>query len=671
MSTALISANAEELSLQLWKWLTIHRKTRIGLIVIAVCTLCSFLNQQVALADGGSSGSINTFYLPVEKVTDSHGVPISAYNELPLDYGRATYPMRLIRGFILGAGWSLYVLANYLIISAVDFVLGMSWLEWLISPFTFLANTISGTVGKLFIVPTALLFSAVAAAFLWMRGSKGAAFAEVAVALVISAFIVSPAANPITYFAGDNGAIQKSVEYGNEVGNGITTDPRAEETNGGSAINASIIDVSLRTPVQVLSFGKTLDGKCAQTFDDKAKAGEKAEDIRKAVNGCDEEAKASNETDSLTALAFFAIFWVGFSGLWAIVMVMLFFILKDVFFALLNAINVIWRGVLAVFPWGTRYGFYNSFAQMWINIAAVGVCVMVTAIYLWLYGKLTEFTSGAIMIFQNFILGIIALVMAFTLFKMKRNGRTLGESLARTLSRFGQSREGQVRAPSTLGKTVKGFVRSGASRGGKVLARKGFIKAAPKVAASVATGGAAGALGAAATVVGGHIATGMMNEMGNRARANAMAKREAWNNMPASSPAGSYFRNPDGSIPMPGQNPHPENQSENPRAIEKVHNHAEAPKEPQKNTTPAPESPSAPAPSSSDTRTPSRAGTITPGRYQNVRVDKYGKPHTIPAQPVEGEVVDLPQSKVDKLKRLDSFESTAKTVTTKPRFARY
>lgn len=671
MSTALISANAEELSLHLWKWLTIHRKTRAILTIIALCTVCTFLNQQTALADDGSSGSINTFYLPVDKVTDSHGVPISAYNELPLDYGRATYPMRLIRGFILGAGWSLYVMANYLIISAVDFVLGMSWLEWLISPFTFLANTISGTVGKLFIVPTALLFSAVAAAFLWMRGSKGAAFAEVAIALVISAFIVSPAANPITYFAGDNGAIQKSVEYGNEVGNGITTDPRAEETNGGSAINASIIDVSLRTPVQVLSFGETLDGKCAQTFDDKAKAGEKAEDLRKAVNGCDEEAKAANETDSLTALAFFAIFWVGFSGLWAIVMVMLFFILKDVFFALLNAINVIWRGVLAVFPWGTRYGFYNSFAQMWINIVAVGACVMVTAIYLWLYGKITEFTSGAIMIFQNFILGIIALVMAFTLFKMKRNGRTLGESLARTLSRFGQSREGQVRSPSTLGKTVKGFVKSGASLGGNVLARKGFIKAAPKVAASVATGGAAGAIGAAATVVGGHIAHGMMNEMGNRARANAMAKREAWNNMPASSPAGSYFRNPDGSIPMPGQNPHPENQSENPRAIEKVHNHAEAPKEPQKNTTPAPESPSAPAPSSSDTRTPSRAGTITPGRYQNVRVDKYGKPHTIPAQPVEGEVVDLPQSKVDKLKRLDSFESTAKTVTTKPRFARY
>lgn len=671
MNPALLNANAEELSLHLWKWLTIHRKTRAILTIIALCTVCTFLNQQTALADDGSSGSINTFYLPVDKVTDSHGVPISAYNELPLDYGRATYPMRLIRGFILGAGWSLYVMANYLIISAVDFVLGMSWLEWLISPFTFLANTISGTVGKLFIVPTALLFSAVAAAFLWMRGSKGAAFAEVAVALVISAFIVSPAANPITYFAGDNGAIHKSVEYGNEVGNGITTDPQAKETNGGSAINASIIDVSLRTPVQVLSFGKTLDGKCAQTFDDKAKAGEKAEDIRKAVNGCDEEAKAANETDSLTALAFFAIFWIGFSGLWAIVMVMLFFILKDVFFALLNAINVIWRGVLAVFPWGTRYGFYNSFAQMWINIVAVGACVMVTAIYLWLYGKITEFTSGAVMIFQNFILGIIALVMAFTLFKMKKNGRSLGESLARTLSRFGQSREGQVRSPSTLGKTVKGFVKSGASLGGNVLARKGFIKAAPKVAASVATGGAAGAIGAAATVVGGHTAHGMMNEMGNRARANAMAKRDAWNNNPAPSPAGSYFRNPDGSIPMPGNAPQSEKQPESPRSIEKVSTSGESTKTPQKGTSFTPENPSAPAPQEAGTKTPSRTGTLNPGRYQNVRVDKYGKPHTVSNKPLEGEIVDLPQAKVNNLKRLNSYESTAKTVTTKPRFARF
>lgn len=671
MNPALLSSNAEEMSLHLWKWLTIHRKTRALLIAIAVCTLCTFLNQQTAFADDSTSGSINTFYLPVDKVTDSHGVPISAYNELPLDYGRATYPMRLIRGFLLGAGWSLYVMANYLIISAVDFVLGMSWLEWLISPFTFLANTISGTIGKLFIVPTALLFSAVAAAFLWLKGSKGAAIAEVTVALVISAIIVSPAANPITYFTGDNGAIQKSVEYGNEVGNGITTDPNAENTNGGSAINASIIDVSLRTPVQVLSFGKALDGKCAQTFDDKAKAGETAEDIRKAVNACDKDAKAANETDSLTALAFFAIFWIGFSGLWAIVMVMLFFILKDVFFALLNAINVIWRGVLAVFPWGTRYGFYNSFAQMWINIVAVGACVMVTAIYLWLYGKLTEFTSGAIMIFQNFILGIIALVMAYTLFKMKKNGRTLGESLARTLSRFGQNREVQNRKPSNFGSNVKGFVKSGATIGTNMLARKGFIKAAPKVAASVATGGAAGAIGAAATVVGGHIATGMMNEMGNRARAHAMAQREARNNMPAPSPAGSYYRNPDGSIPMPGSARDAQSSSENSRAIETVNTSAQAPTSSQSKSSQSIQTPATPENSSSKPKASSRVGTIAPGRYQSVRVDKFGQPHTIATAPVEGEVVDLPQSKVDKLKRLNSFESTAKTVTTKPRFARF
>lgn len=645
MTTA-INATAEEITLQAWKWLTIHRKTRIALYIAIVCTLCSYLNQELAYADDGqTSTNSNLLFLPLDNITDSHGVPIETYSRLPLDYGRATYPVRLIRGVILSLCWAIYTMSTYFIIAAVDFVLGLSWLEWLLSPFAFLAGTISTTIGKIVLIPLALTCSALAGAILWGKGAKGTALAEVFIALTLSAVAASPLATPMTYLQGDNSAISRSVEYGNEIGNEITTDPNQKEANSGSAIDASIIDVALRTPAQVLSWGKALDGECSAKFDEEAKGGADAEKLRKAVNNCDEAAKEANETDSMTAFAFMFIFGVAFIGLWAIVMVMLFFIVKDTFFALLNGINVTWRAPLAVFPWGTRYGFYNSFAQMMVNVVAVGACVTVTAVYLWLYGQITAATNGAAMIYGNVILGIVALVMAYTLYKMKKNGKSLGQALSEKMSRMGTSRTPTQKQPSKLASGVKGFAKTGINMGTRAYSRKKMIKAAPKIAAGLASGGTVAALGTLATVAGSAFANGALNHVGDRARATGMTQRENQRAHPFTAP-----RDANGAFPMPASTRSeastPANFTGQPKTIEP-------------RSTPA-------KPTPQRTTSPSTKNTLNPGRYQGVRVDKNGNPHNM-GKPIEGKLVNISDKKLNSLKKLDAFETTTRPKVT-PRF---
>ena len=47
-------------ALRFWVWLSVHRKTKILLMVIAVCSLCQFINAtQVSAADDGDLSLIH------------------------------------------------------------------------------------------------------------------------------------------------------------------------------------------------------------------------------------------------------------------------------------------------------------------------------------------------------------------------------------------------------------------------------------------------------------------------------------------------------------------------------------------------------------------------------------------------------------------------------------
>ncbi|WP_237189259.1 hypothetical protein [Rothia nasimurium] len=623
-----LTATAEDITLRFYTWLIWHPKTKTALIISAICTLCTFINLETARAEDGTA---TTMYLPVGHITDSHDVPLSAYSTLPLDNGNLTHPMRSARAFILNILWSIYYFATLLLTVTVDFILGLTWLNWLLSPLFLLATSVQVVTAKLIIIPTALTLSALAGAILWMRGHKTTALIEVLVALCISAFALSPLANPVTYLQGDNGALQQSAQYGNELSQSLLN-----EENTSSPISASVIDVAIRIPAQIISFGKNLDGECATTYNDMLIAGDTPEDIRKAINSCDEEAKANNETDSFLALAFFIVFAIGFQGLWLIVTVLLFFILKDSFFAAGNAINVIWRSVLAVMPWGTRYGLYNSFTQMWVNILAVGLYIALTAVYLWLYARFTELTGGTYMIYQNFFLGIIALVMVFTLFKMKKNGKSLGEQLSKRLSKLGVTKDPGPRQPSRLANGVKTIAKTAGgyyamNNMNKGFTRTGTITTAARLGATALTGGTATLATTAATTFAQNMGTAAAQHRLNGTRARAALQPS--------------YRNGDGSIPMPAKTP-----QHQPAA-----GTIETPKNtPSKDLIPAPKpaTPQAPTP---QTPTPKNSPTITPGRYGNVRLDHQGKPHTI--KPIEGEIVDIPDSKLRTLKLLDSYDA--------------
>ena len=76
------STPAEDALLHLWVWLSIHRRTRAALAVVFTCLVCQMINTPPVLAaedDSAPQTSIDTYWLPLAGVTDTHGVPVGRY----------------------------------------------------------------------------------------------------------------------------------------------------------------------------------------------------------------------------------------------------------------------------------------------------------------------------------------------------------------------------------------------------------------------------------------------------------------------------------------------------------------------------------------------------------------------------------------------------------------
>lgn len=491
------STPVEDALLRLWVWLSVHRKTRILLAVAATCVIAELITTTSALADDETKPdtSIDTYGLPLTEVTDTHGVPLDKYTELPLDYGQSIYITRQIRGILMRLAWMAYTLVVYSILSLCNFVLSLEWVDWILSPFTLLANTVQGLLNETGIVGLGIAIAALVIAWGFLRGKMGAAIAEIALVALFTGLVATPMANPSEHI---KSWITTSADYGTEAGGAVVTGTEAGAEASTDPISGQIIDLTVRNPALVLSFGSDLEGdKCAQTWDDKAKGGADAEKLRKAVLSCNKDLKAANETDGFLIFAFLAMFWVSTGGLMALVVVFLLFLLKDVVLAGFGLVNTVLRAHLAVFPGGGRQAFLNAFLQLVVNVVMVGAYIFLLSLYLWLVGKLHNAVGGTVMMIGNLIFGLVLIALAITFWVFKRQGKSVGEKIARALGSSPLNRAPALK-PSGFSRSATQLASTGRRAGTQYLKHRATRTAMTKGLGTLATVGAGAATGGAA-----------------------------------------------------------------------------------------------------------------------------------------------------------------------------
>ena len=570
MSMSAVSATpAQDALLRAWIWLSFHRKTRILLAVFLTCFLCQMANATMALAadDEETSTSLNTYWLPLGNVTDTHGVPVGQYTELPLDYGQTIYLTRQIRGLIMRFAWMIYTVSVYGILALCNFILSLEWVDWILSPFILLANTIQGLMDQVGIVGLGIFIAALTISWGLMRGKMGAAVLEIAIVAVFVGLVSSPIANPSDQI---KSWIGLSADYGTEAGEAAVSGTEKDAKASTNPVSGQIVDIAVRTPALMLSFGSSLEGdSCASTWDDKAKDGENAEGLRKAVLGCNDDLKPANESDSFDIFAFLAMFSISTGGLLSLVVVFLFFVLKDVLLAGLGLINTVFRVHLAVFPGGGRQAFVNAFLQLLVNVFMVGAYIFMLSLYLWLVAKLHGALGATVLMIANLIFGLVLLGMAVTFWSLKRQGKSLAQRLAKVLGGSPMNRSPELK-PSVFSQKASQAADTGKRLAAHQLKKRATSRAMSKglqVAAVGATGGAsmaAARMAAAGWFVAGHLAQnrpGAANPEAGSAPPT-QAYRPSQMSLAAAPAAANpeYVRDEGGAIPMgqstaPADNP--------------------------------------------------------------------------------------------------------------------
>jgi len=373
--------------------------------------------------------------------SDTHGLRVSSY-QLSTDGGGVTSPIKLItNGFLLNMLWEGYRWLVGLAATMITMALQMSWVDSLADAVAPVATTLQvNVIDRLGLSQVALSLSGLAAGWLIARGKYVSGIGKLVSAGVFAGLAATLLANPVASITGPHGVLEGARNLGQAtstivVTNGETADPDATQIQ--SQTSASLVDVFVRIPHQLLNYGAVIDGTgCEAAYDAAMKEGPRASDddgAREAVGDCDEALKKYADDP-------------GWTGVWsaiillpaglllvvmAIVLTVMLFLATAV--ALFCALKLIWDVVMAQAP-GERSGFAGSLASLVGALISVIFFMVMLGIYCVLLGKIMSAEDGQDPVTRFLIVDLLLLVLIIVTVVARKRIAERGRELAKRAS---------------------------------------------------------------------------------------------------------------------------------------------------------------------------------------------------------------------------------------------
>jgi hypothetical protein len=419
---------------------------RLAAVLLAVAFL---LLASAGPASAATSDPLGDPDNQLDGVTDSNGVPANRYKVLPYDRGGFTNPQKLSNSWWISLGWESNFIQLKQCIWLLDWTLSFQWVDFIAAPAQDLGDGLASVMQQLHIVPLALGVAAFVCGLAIVRGKYATGFVNIGVSILFAVSVATGGilANPVDSLVGDDGALQKSAQFGGELAVRITNDGDVPagtadiETMLDQSVSQQLVDIFLRTPAQLVSFGKVLEGDCVAVFDAAmVNAPENDTDdtsVRDAVGGCDLEVQDFIDfpTGQLPILLIVSLAMFGLLALAVAFVAILFF---TVLVAAYKTILLIFQAVLAIFPTTNRSSVWYSAFDVLTALALVAASVIFLASYLRLIIGYMQATA-ALGTGQYTLILLIFLAGVVLAFKMRRGLAKTGRNTAARLARFGFS----------------------------------------------------------------------------------------------------------------------------------------------------------------------------------------------------------------------------------------
>lgn len=395
--------------------------------------------------DGPSAGVLSGL-----DARDTHGLRVSSY-QLSTDGGGVTAPLKLItNGFLLSMLWEGYRWTVGLAATMIGMALQMSWVSSLADAVEPVAVTLQvNVIDRLGLSQVALSLSGLAAGWLIARGRYVSGAGKLISAGVFAGLAATLLAHPVASITGPDGVLASARTLGQAtstivVTNGQSADPDAAAIQ--SQTSASLTDVFVRLPHQLLNYGAVIDGtSCENVYDTALKVGPRASDddgAREAVGACDEKLKKYADDP-------------GWTGVWSalillpagLLLVVMAIVLTVVLFlatavALFCALKLIWDVVMAQAP-GERSGFTSSLASLVGALVSVVFFMVVLGVYCVLLDKFMSGDGGRDPVTRFLVVDLLLLVLTIVTITARKRISERGREWAQRANRWAGMKTGK------------------------------------------------------------------------------------------------------------------------------------------------------------------------------------------------------------------------------------
>lgn len=468
MIAAFYSHTFDTLGAVFWRFrIWLHRHpwwARVLAVVVIDVYVVLFGNAMHAMAaDSGIEGSMFG-----ATITDSAGVPLSAYLSLPLDRGDVWTLGKFVIAMWLDPIWSGHLWAVATMIWFCNWLLSFEWVSIIALPFRGLANLLQDFLGEIAWIPFALTVAGGLAGIAILLGKHAKGWSEIVISASCAVLATGMLANPIVTLTAAGGALDKAQEFGGQIAAVVATDDiDAINLDSDNLLSASVtsqlVDIFVRIPAQTIAFGSALEGECAVAFTDtmmdSAPIMGGGNTVRDAVGACSEEARQYNQNPNFGQVI--ATIWMtpGSFTLFLIPMIFGIIFLITVVGFLIAAIKTMWNIYIGILP-VNRYPLWKALADTAMGVVAiVFMAVVMTAVLKVTVAAISGLSQLGIPIFaQMGFATLVMFVLIFMVWRARRAAKRAGRSLAQQLSQYGLGKGGKREQNKVKALAVMGSV---------------------------------------------------------------------------------------------------------------------------------------------------------------------------------------------------------------------
>ncbi|PZT92625.1 MAG: hypothetical protein DI630_28135 [Gordonia sp. (in: high G+C Gram-positive bacteria)] len=366
---------------------------------------------------------------------DSHGNPFSKYGVIDINAGDVWTPGTVVVNFIVQLLWSMQYFATGVILWLFDFLLSFEWVAWLATPFNTLAVWVQEQLGTVNWIPFALVISALVGGIALYVGRVSGGLWEMLVSAVLAVLAVGVLANPVATLTASGGVLDNAQEFGSQLANSIVVDPDAQSSDGtlATAVNATLMDIFVRIPYQVISYAQVLPDNCQGIFDTFIQSGEPQSALRDCAP---EAARFAHDNPGGMNILNAMVAGGGVSVMFVFGMVIAALLMVSVVFFLVAAVKSMLLVYLCILP-VNREPLWKAISDTYMGAISLAVMTVVMALYLkmttWIMGQ-TGFLPHQLRMVLLIIFLIIVIVLVW---RARRATLRAGRGVAGQLNKLG------------------------------------------------------------------------------------------------------------------------------------------------------------------------------------------------------------------------------------------